>query len=94
LWSAPLSFGRVHIVGTGGSIYFPMSYGGSKRGGGCFKKSLYSLRLIISGVETLNFVQCHFHLEICILLGWEDPIMSYGRSKRGGGCARYPIGET
>jgi hypothetical protein len=27
-----------------------------------------------------------FHLEMCILSGWEDPITSYGGSKRGGGC--------
>jgi hypothetical protein len=30
LWNASLSLGNVHIVGTGGSNYFPMSYGGSQ----------------------------------------------------------------
>jgi hypothetical protein len=48
-------------------------------------KSLYLLFLIDSGDLKLK-VQCHFHLEICILLGREDPIMSYGGSKRDGGC--------
>jgi hypothetical protein len=32
-----------------------------------------------------DFVHSHFHLEMCILSGREDPITSYGGSKRGGG---------
>jgi hypothetical protein len=35
LWNASLSFRDVHIVGTEGSNYFPMSYRESKRNGGC-----------------------------------------------------------
>jgi hypothetical protein len=44
-------------------------------------KSLCSFFFIDTGVETWNFVQCHFHLEMCILSGREDPIISYGASK-------------
>jgi hypothetical protein len=49
-------------------------------------KSLCSPILIDTGVETLNFVPCHFHLEMCILSGQVDPVMSYGGSKRDEGC--------
>jgi hypothetical protein len=33
LYNASLSFVDVHIFGTGGFIYFSLSYGGSKRSG-------------------------------------------------------------
>ena len=48
-------------------------------------KTLYLLSPLVSGVEISNVVR-HFHLEVCILSGPEDPIMSYGGFKRGGGC--------
>jgi hypothetical protein len=42
--------------------------------------------LIDSGVETGNFVKHHFHLEMRILSVQENPITSYGGSKRGREC--------
>jgi hypothetical protein len=39
-----------------------------------------------SGVESSYAVQCHFHFDICMLSGQEDPITSHGGSKRGGVC--------
>ena len=35
MYNASLSLVDVHIVRTGGSNNFSLSYGGSKRGGGC-----------------------------------------------------------
>jgi hypothetical protein len=37
LYNASMPFVDVHIVGAGGSNYFPLSYSGSNRGGGCKK---------------------------------------------------------
>jgi hypothetical protein len=50
------------------------------------KKLVFTFPYLYSGVETWNFVQYDFHLEMCILSEWEDPVMSYGGSKRDGVC--------
>jgi hypothetical protein len=59
-----------------------MSYGEFQ---GVAGVEISSLILIYTRVETRSFVHSHFHLEMCILLGRDDPVMSYGGSKRGGG---------
>jgi hypothetical protein len=79
----------LHIVRTGGSNRFSLSYGGSKRGGGCeidcahFSDEMTDQR----GLKLCTMLHYHLvDLHIVRTEGSNRFSLSYGGSKRGGGC--------
>ena len=76
-YSASLPFVDVHIVRTGGSNYFPSSYGGSNRGGGCKK------HLRLTGMNIPTYLTQTYSGQD---RGSNNFPSSYGGSNKGGGC--------
>jgi hypothetical protein len=62
LYNASLSFVNVHIVRTGGSNNFSLSYGGSKRGGGFeIACTLFSSEMAdFKDLKLCGMLHCHF----------------------------------
>jgi hypothetical protein len=76
---ASLPFVDVHIVGAGGSNYFPSSYSGSNRGGGCekacerFSYMVYWTVLILNLYNaSMPFVDVHINC-----MGWRIQLFSH-----------------
>ena len=88
LYNALLPFVDVHIVRSGGSSYFPSSYGGSNRGRECKIACEQFTFYMIYQIDLKLCTMLHCHLKMCVLSGKNDPNYfpsSYGGSNRGGG---------
>jgi hypothetical protein len=86
LYNASLLLVDVHIVRTRGFNNSSLNYGGSKRGGG-FEIACAHFSPEMADHKDLKLCTIlHYHLEMCILSGQEDPIifLSCGRSKLDG----------